>query len=50
MTEESDKDAVWRIPGLNGLKVRQIAAGAEHSAVVTGKLSSRILFESTIHP
>ncbi|CDP00277.1 unnamed protein product [Coffea canephora] len=44
--KESDKDAVWRIPGLNGLKVRQIAAGAEHSAVVTGKSSSRILFEN----
>ncbi|KAL3501323.1 hypothetical protein ACH5RR_035772 [Cinchona calisaya] len=35
MDEESDKNALWRIPGLNGIEVLQIASGAEHSALVT---------------
>ena len=29
-----------RVPGLDGMKIVQIAAGAEHSAVITGKVSS----------
>lgn len=28
-----------RVPGLDGKKIMQIAAGAEHSALVTGKIS-----------
>ena len=37
-----------KVPGLDGIKIVDIAAGAEHSAVVTGKIlfssSSVILF------
>ena len=33
-----------RAPGLDGMKIVQIAAGAEHSAVLTGKVSSTFSF------
>ena len=35
--EESRGDDLVKVQGLDGSKVVQIAAGAEHSALVTGK-------------
>ncbi|KAK3022911.1 hypothetical protein RJ639_046455, partial [Escallonia herrerae] len=35
--EQSNEALVGRIPNLDGIKVLQVAAGAEHSALVTGK-------------
>lgn len=38
-TAEGSKEVeLGKIPGLNGIKVLQIAAGAEHSALVTGSI------------
>ncbi|KAK3026649.1 hypothetical protein RJ639_040676 [Escallonia herrerae] len=36
--EQSNEALVGRIPNLDGIKVLQVAAGAEHSALVTGKV------------
>lgn len=33
---KSNEALIYGIPGLNGIKVLQIVAGAEHSALVTG--------------
>jgi hypothetical protein len=35
---DSREAILEKVPGLNGIKIVQIAAGAEHSAVVTGKI------------
>ncbi|KAK2990790.1 hypothetical protein RJ640_012691 [Escallonia rubra] len=37
--EQSNEALIGRIPSLDGIKVLQVAAGAEHSALVTGKVN-----------
>ena len=38
LQEDSSETLLEEVPGFDGVKVLQIAAGAEHSAVVTGKM------------
>lgn len=51
LIEESEEGVISRIPGLGSSKVLQIAAGAEHSALVTGKFPCKCYFKSFLaHP
>lgn len=42
--EESREENLEKVQGLDGLNVVQIAAGAEHSALVTGNILFNLIF------